>query len=98
MNNTIIIDFNFLVNANLRRLANKDTCDFYQFLKYLSQNFILKIYSDKKKPVEDFLIENRLIDYIADIVTETDTECLYIDIDSMQYIDYIVESYIEAKK
>ena len=97
-NRIIIIDFDFLENAHLRKITNKNTCDFHKFVKNLSLHFIIKIYSNRGKTIAlKYLEENNLIDYIHEIISEKQDRFLYIDIDSMNNIDKLVEIYTNLK-
>jgi len=91
---TIIIDYNFLVNAHLRKIVNKETCDFHKFVKNLSFYFELKIYSRKNKDlIMKYLEENDLSDNISEIISKKESCLLFLNLDSMNSLDYLVKAY-----
>jgi len=91
---TIIIDYNFLVNAHLRKIANEETCDFHKFVKNLSFYFELKIYSRRNRDlIMKYLEENDLNDNISGIISKKESCLLFLNLDSMNSLDFIVKSY-----
>ena len=93
---TIIIDYNFLTTAHLRKLFNKNAVDFHKFVKNLYFNFELKIYSRRgKDKVIQYLEENDLIDNISEITSKKEPCLLFLDSGSMYSIDDLVLAYYD---
>ena len=91
---TIIIDYNFLTTAHLRKILNKETCDFHKFIKNLSLYFELKIYSKRKKDaVMQYLEKHDLVDNISTITSKKEPCLLFLNLDSMNSIDYLIAAY-----
>ena len=93
---TIIVDYNFLTTAHLRKIFNKETCDFHKFIKNLSFYFEIKIYSKQKKDVVlQYLNEKGLINDISAIISKKESCLLFLNLDSMNSIDYLIKAYYE---